>query len=81
INAIDGNRLSIRERKQSGKARTGLPRWAEENRPTQQMQVRLEPSLVSELERAAKAKGQTKTDWVRDAIRAHLDRTPKPKHN
>lgn len=62
--------------------RPDLPRWAEANRSTELLQVRIAPEQKEALERAALEANQSKTDWVRDAIQNHLkqspNRNPKP---
>lgn len=57
--------------------RPDLPRWAEQNRTTQLLQVRIPPDLKAALEQSAKNLNQSKTEWVREALEHHLARVNK----
>jgi hypothetical protein len=62
------------------RARPELPRWAEENRETQQVKLRLLPAFVEAVDAAAEARGVTRTEYTRLALEALMksDRSRTP---
>lgn len=56
---------------QSTTPRPDLPRWAEENRPTKMVRIRLEPGLVEEMDKAANGQNRTRTSIIDSALRAN----------
>lgn len=76
VDLSETSRLGRPGRSASDLPRPDLPRWAEENRPTQMVRVRLEPSLVQEMDNAAKENNQTRTDIIDAALRSFLKLTP-----
>lgn len=57
-------------------SRPDLPRWAEENRPTKMVRIRLEPGLVEEMDKAASAQNRTRTSIIDSALREYLKFQP-----
>lgn len=84
IAAVDNNEYVKSETDKNidhQRPRPDLPRWAEQNRPTQLLQVRIAPELKAAVEQAARDSNQSRTDWVREALEQHLARAPGPKRH
>lgn len=81
LNDFDPPRPSINEAKvQSDGDKAAVaqskPRWAEENRSSQQFPMRLSTKLVDQIDADAKTKGITRTDWFVELFRSKLAVNP-----
>jgi predicted DNA binding CopG/RHH family protein len=52
------------------------PRWAEENRSNKQVKLRLDPTLLENIEKRAADDGLNRSEWITKALRSALEAKP-----